>query len=154
MNFTEEQLTAIIRKVVKEELEAFFNSKPDQDQASYQSSFDETMAKVARGEIDAEEAGKMISKAYQEHVSPSKNVATLTAQFENFKKQLVSWEEELEPIFGKGESPEELLTRMKSKVDAKEKELKEALDLKKLNEESAKAKAETELQKMKDALKK
>jgi len=154
MEISKEELKEIIREVLREELANFLQpASALKPKASFQEVFDEIMAKVARGEMDQQQAGQAISAAYQVH-NPEQNKAKLTQQYEHFTKQLSSWDSELEPMLGKGESPQDLLSRMKEKANTEDKELIEAMELKKLNEEIAKSEAERRLKEMKDQLSK
>ncbi len=160
MDLNKEELKQLIKETVKEALQEYFPKTSEQTAESdlkkdYQAIFDEAMAKVARGEMTQEQAGEIIAQAHQKLNSP-KNYSQqdFATQFEQFKNSVSDWEKEMETFSGKsGEPTEDMLQRMKARTDEADAEAKKALELKKMNEEAAKAKAEMSLKEMKDKLK-
>ena len=158
MDLSKEELKKLMKASVTEALEEFFaNKKPAQKpkQPSYQEVFDDVMAKVARGELTSDEAGRIIKQAYEQQqvVEEDPSYNKLSEKIEEFKTYLNSWEKELDIWADKGESSVEMMERMKSKVQKKEEEAKLYADMKKIEEIEAKSKAEASLAEMKSKLK-
>lgn len=161
MDISPEQLKELVKSAVNEALTEFFNQpkpeeKPEtQKDPTYQEVFDDVMTKVARGELSAEEAGKVIANAYeseQNAEAEGPSYTQLSDKLNEFKSYLKDWEKDLDQWANKSESTVEMMERMKSKVQKKEEEAKLYADLKKIEEIEAQAKAEVSLEEMKAKL--
>jgi hypothetical protein len=159
MDLNKEELKSLIKETVKEALEEYFPKTSKQTteadlKQNYQVIFDEAMAKVARGEMTQEEAGNVIAQAHQKLTSPKNYTEQdFTTQFEQFKSAVSDWDKEMENFAeNSGEPTEDMLQRMKNRTDSANSEAKKALELKRMNDEAAKAKAEMSLKEMKDNL--
>ncbi|MFT5917518.1 MAG: hypothetical protein ACJAWV_003850 [Flammeovirgaceae bacterium] len=160
MDLNKTELRSLIKEVVEEVLTEKFPQLKKQSTESdlkenYQTVFDETMAKVARGEMTHLQAGEVIAQAHKQFNSDkSESQLDIKNQFEQFKNSVSDWDKEMESFSPKNEeSTEDMLQRMKNRTDEANTEAKKALELKKMNEEAAKAKAEMSLKEMKDKLK-
>ena len=165
MDISKEELQKLIKTAVSEALTDFFAQKeestntptPKAETSSYQTVFDDTMAKVARGELTSKEAGEIISKAYDQQDSENPenpSYKELTGKLHEFKSYISGWEKELDVWMGKSESTVEMMERMQTKVRSKEEEAKLYADMKKIEELEAKTKAESSLEEMKAKLRK
>lgn len=164
MDISKEELKQLMKAAVTEALHDFFDQAQKKEQEAevkvptYQEVFDETMARVARGEISSEEAGKIIRDAYDKQNSPKEehpSYAQLSGKLNEFKAYLKEWEDELGHWANRDETTVEMMERMKSKVQQKEEEVKATrlhADMKKIAEIEAKAKADASLEEMKAKL--
>lgn len=165
MDISKEELKQLVKATVHEALKEFFDQAQEKQQESksqaptYQDVFDETMARVARGEISSEEAGEIIAGAYQKQQAPPTDVdgpsySQLSGKLNEFKSYLKDWESDLDSWANRSESSIEMMERMKSKVQQKEEEAKLYADMKQIKEIEAKVKAEESLEEMKAKLRK
>lgn len=161
MDITKEELQQLIKSSVQEALKEFFEQSqekatapPKPKEPTYQEVFDDVMAKVARGELSSDEAGEIITQAYDKQKVSTSNpsISNLSEKLNEFKTHLQDWEKELDHWSGRDETPVEMMERMKSKVQKKEEEAKLYADMKKIEEIEAQSKAEASLEEMKAKL--
>ncbi|MGB0525371.1 MAG: hypothetical protein ACPGJS_20520 [Flammeovirgaceae bacterium] len=161
MDISKEELKQLMKAAVSEALKEFFEQSQEKHAApkpktpTYQEVFDDVMAKVARGELDAEEAGKIITQAYEnqhKEAVEGPSYSQLSDKLNEFKSYLKDWENDLDHWASKSESTIEMMERMKTKVQTKEEEAKLYADMKKIAEIEAQAKADASLEEMKAKL--
>lgn len=165
MDISKEELQQLVKTAVADALADFFAKqetakaapKAEKQTPNYQHVFDDTMAKVARGELNSKEAGEIIAKAYdQQNTAPTQQESyqELSGKLHEFKSYINGWEQQLDQWVNKSESTIEMMERMQTKVRSKEEEAKLYADMKKIQELEAATKAEASLEEMKAKLRK
>jgi hypothetical protein len=138
----------LVKEAVKEAMQegaapAFTTTAP-----GYEEAFHQIMAEVARGNISTTAAGKLIAEAYQQHHgAPAETPAP------NLQDWIQGMEQEVKGYSTQqAEKTIQMLERMKAKLQAKADEARYHIEVKKIQEEEAKAKAAANLQALKDRM--